>query len=295
MFSQLIAVILLIVPLLLLTALILHQQRQIALRQLKGLRLVTRLKQLISLSQRHRGLVSGWLAGDAGLMSSISLLQQEIERQQQQLAEPMLNANERWQGYLQHWQRLTKQLRQLSVEHSFNQHTQLVANLLFLLEDIAEQHRLTPTALRDFQGIGLLWRELLLAAEAIGQARAVGSAMLTGNQFSGVDKIRLGFLRQKIMDTTEPVLLELPKSGVLLQNPSLLQEAADCGGALTDFIGRQLLAEVPLMTPAEYFRLATTALDTYHRIFDTQVEHLSHLIQHSKNLGQPLVASSLAL
>lgn len=268
-----------VAPLVLLLLWFRVQQSALRQRQLKGLEFVSQLKQLIALTQRHRGSISGFLAGEAGLKPQVMSLRYEISQQQQQLNVAEIQASERWRGYQDHWLRLQERVWDLTVPQAFQQHTQLIANLLFLLEDIAEQQGLTGVTLKSYPQIGLLWRELMLTAECIGQSRAVGAAMLASGQFSGVDKIRLGFLSQKIRQMSQQIQQQLRASAwVKTEGHETLAEAATKSDRLLAFISLQLESEQTLMTATEYFGLASQALDAYYGVFEQQLVLIRHAL-----------------
>ncbi|MDX2367368.1 MAG: hypothetical protein QNK36_02995, partial [Colwellia sp.] len=153
------------------------RQRKVLIRkQLTGINSIITMNDLVKLLQKHRGLSAAFCSGDDHVIRELSELVIKINVLVSTLNRiPIMAANERWLSFNDHWSRLSQHQQSVSAEDSFKQHTKIIANILYLLEDIAEYHYLTKEHLDDFINIGFLWRELLAITESVGQSRAVGT------------------------------------------------------------------------------------------------------------------------
>lgn len=258
-------------------------KRQTKQIQLEGIQLLKHISQLISDSQKHRGVSIAYIKGNKAVASDIRELQRAIsDSSRQLLSNQQFSQLERWSAYQVHWQRLEAKVFDLSAENAFQQHTRLVANLLFLLEDVAEKYRLSSEYLSALPIANLLWRELVQIAECIGQSRALGTGAATAKMCSSVEKIQLGFLHSKITDVADLIFNELSHYSDSIQDREL--------AALIDY-SRQLTTtlcltiEQELLQPKvvdidadEYFSLATKTINAINRVFTSQLSRLEQLV-----------------
>lgn len=239
-----------------------HQTRQ---RQRRGIGLLGAMRTLLSDIQKHRGLTTGFHGGDASLLPQIQRLQGQIGGTVAgvQRGGSWVQQNERWQGIAEHWGRLAAGFRHLDQEQNLSQHNRLISNLLYLIEDAAEAHQLHQLG-EDIAAVGLIWKELLVTAEYIGQARALGTGVTAAGRCSSVSRIRLNYLRKRIDETTRASWAHI-------------EIAAGVKGKLNELlrcIEEEVLAERPTIAAQSYFRLATDTLDGVFDQFDREVNAL---------------------
>lgn len=261
------------------------QKNKMIKTQALGLLQIKGLKTLIVLIQKHRGMSSGVISGDNSLKDDLAVISNDIRREVKKLDNKQdLSDNERWEGFMEHWGKLQSHALTLSADNCFKQHTMLISNLLFLLEDKAEQQLLSATYTPNFSYVGVLWRELLHVSECIGQARALGTSVLASEQCTSVAKIRLTFLHQKIESISDSVYHIMDVSrGNSQELPVQLNEAKRKVDTFVQLIKEELLSEGQSSVSAQaYFTVATDALDAYILIFDTQVELISESFNHKQ-------------
>ncbi len=262
----------------------LHYRRtiQINLTQKRGIQQVVAIKQLISYIQQHRGLSSAWLNGDESKQANLTQLKKQISLLKNATASQIsASVKSRWEAFDDHWQRLQNTQNKTSALDNFQQHTKLIANLIYMLEDVAEFHDLNGSQLKPLPEIGLVWRELVLATENIGQSRAIGTGAATSKKCSQVDKIRLAYLQQDIANTAESVLHQLP----LLDRSSndyqqLTLAAKQKVSLLSETISNELIGgQVVNIDQTVYFNLATAAMDSLNQIFEYQINQVKQVLK----------------
>jgi hypothetical protein len=175
--------------------------------QRQGLLNVRALKELIYFIQQHRGMTAAYLNGKKEMSPKMKAVRQRIQKNIRENELTFAKDNERWHSFLDHWQRLSK--GSISADNSFDQHTLLISNILYLLEDEAEKSLLFSQFLLQFPQAGYVWREVIGATEMIGQARAIGVSVATQKNCSSTDNIRLSFLQQQISEVINTVLHQL--------------------------------------------------------------------------------------
>ena len=170
--------------------------------------------------------------------------------------------NSRWCGITQHWARLAGNYQTHTITHNLSQHNMLIKNILYLIDDLAEECDLLLLKSRDQKPLHLYWRELLSAAEYIGQARAIGVGVSTAEHCDSISRIRLHYLSDKIEGNTRRLWQELgddPKQAV-------------CIDQLLQCIAQQLVLDKPSIAPSDFFELATAAIDSLLDQFDRLVK-----------------------
>jgi hypothetical protein len=257
---------------------IMWRQKQYWLQCKAVMQHIIQLKSLIILVQKHRGMCASFLQGEKKSLEVIRQLEGQISPIIERLNRPeIINKQERWQGFTDHWQRLKKHATQLSVDGSFKQHTDLITNLLYLFEDIAEKQGFNKSKLTQVPNISLLWRELPFTAEYIGQSRALGMAITTAGVCTQVDKVKLGYLDTKITELSAHVFKQFKNHGLHTpQQTQFIQLAASYCNQLTKLIRNELLAVTTVtISPEQYFTTATESIDAINRLLDSELQALS--------------------
>lgn len=233
-------------------------------RQAKGLQWLSSFRELLSHIQKHRGLTSGYLNGGENLVSEIESLQRKVSSDFSMITrvDHTIEGNSRWCGLTQHWARLAGNYPSHTTAHNLSQHNMLIKNVLYLIDDLAQDCDLLLLKNSNDKPLHLYWRELLLAAEYIGQARAVGIVVSTAMHCDSISRIRLNYLCEKIEMNTQRLWQQL---GDDLKQTNSIQELLDC-------IHRELILERPNISPADFFELATAAIDALLEQFDRLIQ-----------------------
>lgn len=223
-----------------------------------GIEYIKSLRSFLALLQQHRGLTTGYLNGNHSVAVEIASLNHRIDWVLDDIYANRLwvRDNVKWSSMVDHWERLALAYLQTDAENNFKQHNILIANLLYLIEDVADAHHLAR------MGGGSLdtdWRYLLSIAEYIGQARALGTGVAAKGECSSVMRIQLNHLRNKIAGSIEVAWPE--KSRAEIKN-------------LLECIESQLIIEKPCISATDYFVLATRCIDHVLEQFDRQIDNL---------------------
>lgn len=244
--------------------------------QLDGLANIGSIKLLISLVQKHRGLSSAKLNGDNAKSAEIATIERTINNICHDLSHSKVAKNHRWVSFLDHWGRLTNNNTERDPQNNFKQHTTMIANLLYVLEDEAESSHLSSLSLPTMPNVGFVWRELVASTEAIGQTRAIGVGVATIGNCNSVDKIRLSFLEQNIIKTSKDTLSKLScLDDFRQQHNTLLTNAQNKMLTLSKIIEDELIKKQTItINPNDYFTLATDTISAIDDIFDNQIEQI---------------------
>ncbi|MBL8351054.1 MAG: nitrate- and nitrite sensing domain-containing protein [Burkholderiaceae bacterium] len=243
---------------------------------------------LVRLTQQHRGLANGMLAGNAAMAPTRQAKQAEV---QQALAAAQAalatlgddKLREQAARMASDWQALAGDVAGKSVDgaQSFARHTVLIADQLTLLEDIATSSGIVleeePAAY--FMQAALL-RALPEATEALGQMRARGAALLTRGQASAEDRARLEALAQRFQraqrDSSRLLALASQHDGEIGKAlKGALGAAQVSTEAALGLVDQKILRADKLDFAAlDYFAAATRAIDDQFGLIDIGFKRL---------------------
>lgn len=243
------------------------RRRQIRQARKQGIQLLLKLKQLLMAIQQHRGLSYGALNGDTAMARRIPPLETTIRNLVQQLdgigALPL--AADYWAAATNHLNRLLPRNLALTPENNLEQHNRLIGVLLYLFENVAEASHLGHERTSDGQQADVLWRQVLQAAEWLGQARAFGSGVLASGMCGSVERIRISFIRSRIESVAVPVREQIADRQVLVQ-------------AITAIDRNFLELAEPDISARDYFDLVSQAIDKVLSHFDEKMQELSQAL-----------------
>lgn len=246
------------------------------LRRAEGLHLLKGLRQLLEHLQQHRGLSTGYLGGDHSLKPKVDQTRASIRADLNNLDASSLSYHERWEAFTDHWSRLERSALSLPGSENIKQHNQLIANMLQLIEDIAAHHNLLFMT-HPGDGVGTLWRELLYTTEWLGQARALGTGIAAAGQSTGVERIRLGFLCERIQALSSIAHTDL--AGHNRTGAQSLKEAGQTVSILLSVIETEFLsATAPKLPATAYFDQATQAIGAQFAVVDEMLLSLQHQV-----------------
>ena len=241
-----------------------HYQR----RALKQYELVLSLIRNI---QQHRGLSQGVISGEVSLQQKLQDTQREISYLVESLNLSLTGKlADRWESFFDHWSRLRGNAVSVEAEDSFQQHNQMINNLLYLAENICNNSDLGYG--RDHSVSQLLWRQLLVLSECVGQSRALGASALARGEASYLELIRFQLLSEKIDDR-----LHSMDGSISIDKMSDLEQAIQpVNEALKQFIVDLNLYK---HSSQEYFSIATVSLEHVTSVLDEELAKMKQQLR----------------
>jgi len=205
-------------------------------------------------------MTSGYLNGGTGLLKEIENLAIQVNKDVSEIADvdTWVRTNSRWNSIVEHWLKLSGNFQNIVTEDNLRQHNTLIKNILYLIEDMAQEHELLLLNTQENSSLHLLWRELLAAGEYIGQARAIGMGVATSRHCDSISRIRLNYLCQKIESNTRLLWSEIAPDNDQQQK---IESLLSC-------IDNEILKEPPSISPSVYFETASDALNSLYSQYD---------------------------
>jgi hypothetical protein len=247
-----------------------YLRRQLICRQqLQGVRWLQAMRILLAHIQKHRGLSAGMISGDRSLSGQLEEAQQLISRDLAHIANvgDWVKDNVNWLAVTAHWARLAGRLNSTGLFNSIDQHNRLIKNILVFIDDIAIEHYLT----KDVRGAPNNWRELLEAAESVGQARALGTALAAGGKYFD--------LALKTRAELVQVMISLEELLEKTHLPLLQKQAVS---ELLTYIKTRILV-TDHASAGDFFSCATECLDSILLAFDNELSRVHENLSQRRN------------
>lgn len=252
----------------LVTFLLKRQQKQ---QQLLGIQWLQALRFLLMHVQKHRGLSSAWISGNREVGPELISLKRQISedfRAVTQIGE-WITWHEDWQGITQHWARLGATSEGLAFPKSFSQHCKLIANILSLLDTVADHHNIRDLSLNRQNYV--LWYEFLWVGELIGQCRALGVRILALRNDSQQLEKHKKHIEKALRDVLQLLDHPFPKTRVSTDEIAKIH-------SFVEFVKHHLLDHSGLISANEYFNQATQTIAVIYECFDREMQSLHRKI-----------------
>lgn len=238
-----------------------------------------RLKQLIDLSQKHRGISSAVCAGNASLAGTLTALQHEIDQFIFASANSDMQTLPQWMSFVDHWPRLKQQVqaRKLTPHQVIRQHNAMIEGQLSLFDDLSRLYNLHHFMLDNITRLSGLCLDTLRAAETLGQMRAVGSTLCARGQCGGAETMMLTFQRLTANGRVGELLREMAgirnkdlRAILAGQSDKIERDTLQ----LLHLIDQQVLIDGGITLSADaYFKTASQAIDTVLNVFSLIINY----------------------
>ena len=264
----------------------LHAAALHAEREASGARSVRSLLEFIRLVQQHRGLSNGVLAGNTALVAQRDAKKAEVlaaieamraaAPAQSALSGPMNRLGETFAELAR-----AVDGRSIPVRESFQRHTDLVARALVHCAEWLDWHGLTfdqdPAA--HFL-VDAAYGHLPALTEAVGQARATGTALLTSKAPTAQDRVFVSGLLELSRERAGAMRTAVDKA--IIAQPRLRPQVASAVEQVESetqrvaAIARRelVLAESLTFNAADYFALTTRLIDSQFKLLDGLADEL---------------------
>lgn len=262
-------------------------------RQAEGVPVLMALNMVIQHTQVHRGLSAGVLSGNEGMQQRRVTAKEAVNQALGNAAAILVqnNAPVQEQQRLQKWQTTWQALEQavaankVEVADSFARHTDLIAELMMINEELLVAYRLQSN--EDPANVALLQAALVQApqlTEGVGQMQAMGTGFLTQAFLSVDDR---GAFRALISQTTtfqKQVGRFIQRAMTL--NPAYEQELGGLVKTATELLNesnhlaRTEVLEIDLLQyPAsDYFNKLTQTIEAINAVRISGADRLAQVL-----------------
>jgi methyl-accepting chemotaxis protein len=260
-----------------------HLQSEVSrsVAAVSGARSARTVLEVIRLTQQHRGLSNGVLAGNAALVAPRDAKKLEVIAALQAMATATPKDASRLTAESSAISAAFAELaaavdaRTIAVPESFKRHTELIARMFGELEGWLDHHGLTfeedPVS---HYLVGVTYQSLPGLTESMGQARAHGTAMLTRRAPTVAERLFAAGLLERSSERLAAARSGLEKAGAIDEGVRTRLQAAmegvDTETRRVIALARKELVDAPELTfvAAEYFALTTRTIDAHFQLLD---------------------------
>jgi methyl-accepting chemotaxis protein len=278
-----------------------------------GTPLVRGLLKTIRLTQRHRGLSALALRGDAAAAEKLTSMAAAADSQFAALdvligdgsARGVIDPDlaRRWQTVRSGWKSLAGTISPSNVDAaaSFQRHSELISELLLLLDGVADAYGLSldPDA-APYHTVIAATQHMPRLIEDLGLMRATGAVVLTEKGTSSVDRLQLSLLVHRSRFNAIAAERELNK--VLALDPEFAAQMKDTvhaalaavpdAAALTE---SQVMSGASTLGAGQYFDRITEVVDAQFGVEESLLSSMDRILGARVHSGRQRLATSLAV
>ena len=265
------------------------------IRQLKservGVEQVRDLMPFMLQVQQHRGLVNGYLNGNAEAKERIEAKQREIAQLIDQIEsgfrkQELPDTYEAWQTVRNEWNTLLRSYESMEAADSFERHSDLVDRVQALMTSSADESGLTLTdEIHSYYIMRLVVQELPELIEGSAVIRGRGNGVLAAKTLTDDVRMKLLLEEYKSKQALESLNQSLTQiagvagsaGGELLETG---ERAAQSIQGYLDLLDREILDKPSMdMDPTAFFDEGTSVIATASEVFDHAAAELARILQ----------------
>ena len=266
------------------------EQLVLTQKEQQGLRYLQKVQTILTLIPEHRGMTKGYLHGSLNFKNDILDKQREIKRALESFDRVAAENgiafwdNSKWTLIKERWLKLQERsfAPDVVAEEYFEAHSLMVAKIIGLMRQIAEEYELDLDQDRENNHLlRMIATEIPQLVEYSGQARGMGSGVAASKQLSLKERQTLvalyGLIASHLNSITSYSLSHQTQG--LTDITSSLQNSTLLTNEFLDTLNREILnADVISIDSVNFFDLGTRAISADFGLFDATVERANELL-----------------
>lgn len=257
-----------------------HQRLDHYRQMADGTRYISHIEKVLEHLPQHRGMANTYLNGDQSFLEKMKGMQRTLEQDINAIDQfhtqhgAHTDILSRWQNIKHGWSSLKQEFQSLNAGESFERHSALIGEVIYLISDAADSMQLTnhpePSLRKIIQTSFNLLPPII---ENIGQARGIGSGAAAKGTLLTTMRIKLEFLHQRLGSNSSSTYSTIERC---LQQNSLGQISRDNiartqsqTGDFLKTISTRLMGEKITISAADYFSEGTTAFNSNLALLNT--------------------------
>lgn len=250
-----------------------------------GLQNLRPLRKLLEYIPQHRGMANALLQGDNSFKDKLNTLAQKINVEIKNISELVgkndkLNIEDKVKKTEQQWNFIYQNLSQRQASDSFELHTELVKNILFLIHDIAETSRILKSQDITYTKLAnVALRKLPLVTEMLGQARGMGTGVAARGQCDANMRVKLTYL----LNTTRQITYEANEDIDSVINNKVLKQQNDKQATeyfLNSLENNIINTDTIGLSSTDYYDAGTDAIQHTFELLDNIIQHMQTNLQN---------------
>ncbi len=300
-----------IVPLLITLYMLLSEQLAVinfVEKEQRGLEYIIPLRELVQHLPEHRGMTNRYLSGDSGVKAKILAKRREIAEDIELVDEvdqkfgDEFEVKAKWNAIKNNWRRLEDEALNSPRTEVFEQHSQLIAEILSLMNDVSDNSNLSLDPELDSYYLSLSVVSLIpQVVEHLGRVRGLASGIAATGTADLQDVIKLTTLLAIVknefseLDHGVDVLSRANQSVFAKISPDFSRVVSQSENYL-QLIGREILqADQVKIDSASVFEQGSEVIGVNLKIWDLLIPELSGVLKERKDRYVNLLVLELAI
>ncbi len=271
-----------------------------AKKERAGIEYYKGIRKLLEHLQQHRGMANTILNGDVSFKKKFFTKQAQIEddiRSIDQIDQRLgirLNTTEKWHSIKEKWGNLEGKLFDLQpqesfvlhntlIKENFDLHTIIITDILSLFVHVGNTSSLKLDPGHDsYFLMDTMANKLPLMIETTGQSRGLGTGIAAKKNLTSEEKVQLIILSGMIQSAMNDVkshmdLFENPQLKIQLQ--PYIQDNLMATKLFLEVLKNEIIdAQSIQIQPAQFYEMATTAIDSGFKLYDVESPNLDNLL-----------------
>ncbi|MCW9025422.1 MAG: ATP-binding protein [Gammaproteobacteria bacterium] len=277
-------------------------------RELSGVKLLAKIRPLLTHIPEHRGTCTAYLEGEKDFFEKCNKVSKQVDNDFIDLDQHLLDeigVAATVDALQAEWKQLSETTLQLQPAIAFSQHTALIYKLIQLIDKTATNSNLIlDPELENYSYIEVFVKKLPSITNNLGQIRGLGSSMIASgsrdqkvyNQLIGLISLVKDDNRQ--LQQAFGYIMELKtfqddKSAILIQ-----QAITETNLFIEQLVSKVLQQKVLPDYSDHYYVMGSQPINTFFKVYDSFLLHIEALLQERKidlTIGFVLSVSGLFL
>ena len=244
------------------------------------------IRKLIQHLPQHRGMANAYLKGDNSFKEKMSGMHNTIDAD---FSDLLLISQESGSIFNQNivnpihnkWEEIKSNAFTFSPEESFSKHTEVITDLLNVMEDSSELTSLQSGYNEFHLIVRAVIKDIPHLTETLGQSRGIGTGVAAQLECSVANRLKLGFLQNKSMkvlnDTVQPLIdSRLPQ---LQSSQKALESCLEKAKKFLVCMDSELVKSHKIEISSKiFYDTATEAIDQSFLLLDQLLDVLENIV-----------------
>ncbi len=248
-----------------------------ARRDRRCIEAIEALRSLFEVLPQHRGAANALLQGDESFRERLVALRGAVDASMGRIDRLMATDpafRHRWERIGELWGALRGGVEGLSAEESFQRHTALITEVVYLIADVASEARLMERERHLCTLARLLFDGLFELMEFSGRARGIGAGVAARGKLGAAARVKLNYLHDNLVALADAAARGfeaiVPHHAGVARHQALVGEGVASARDFAGLIEKELLEPREItIDPDRYFEAGSGAIQTNLKLFDT--------------------------
>lgn len=283
----------------------LNRDIETARQELVGLQMLKPMNRMVQFMQQHRGLSSGVLNGNEAMKDKRAAKEKEVSdavAATEASLSPTLRDTAVWKGIRQDWSDIQGQGLTWTPLENVKRHSAMIANILQLMVDVADESQLTLDPVIDtYYFMDTVVSKMPAMLEPLGITRARGTGVLSKRELTLQMRIDMASQIAEMERTLKDLNVNVQKT--IRYAPSLegplsgpTKEFSDGVAKVFALIRDDIFGEKFVTEPQAYFAMTTQIIDIGYKVmFETLIPQFEQRLDERINAARKLLFLEVGL